>query len=109
MILFKLEWYCCCRCCCWPKILSKLLLSFSLLNAETDLTAGSQIEYVKSVLKIYGKDLNFISFISGDNCNLNKRIANIINVLLVGCASHRYNLAVESFLMKNYENKIKCM
>ncbi|KAF7685150.1 hypothetical protein CDIK_4101 [Cucumispora dikerogammari] len=44
-----------------------ILLSFSILNDETVLTAESHVEYVKSVLKIYGKDLIFISFISGDN------------------------------------------
>ncbi|KAE9033055.1 hypothetical protein PR001_g10333 [Phytophthora rubi] len=37
-------------------------------------------------------------FLVGDNCAVNKRMANLIGVPLVGCASHRLNLAVRDYL-----------
>ncbi|ETN16032.1 hypothetical protein PPTG_06264 [Phytophthora nicotianae INRA-310] len=37
-------------------------------------------------------------FVVGDNCAVNKRLAHLMGVPLVGCASHRLNLAVRRFL-----------
>ncbi|ETL33178.1 hypothetical protein L916_14313 [Phytophthora nicotianae] len=37
-------------------------------------------------------------FLVGDNCSVNKRLADIMGVPLVGCASHRLNLAVRDYL-----------
>ncbi len=46
--------------------------------------------------------------ITGDNCNLNKAMANISGVPLIGCIFHRFNLAVEKYLHPhtNIINKI---
>ena len=47
--------------------------------------------------------MNFNLFIIGENCSLMKAVANKIGVPLFGCASHRFNLAVQSYLDLNYE------
>ncbi|ETP46085.1 hypothetical protein F442_07622 [Phytophthora nicotianae P10297] len=45
-------------------------------------------------------------FVVGDNCAVNKRLAHLMGVPLVGCASHRLNLAVRRFL-KPYEEDLE--
>ncbi|ETM03566.1 hypothetical protein L917_00239 [Phytophthora nicotianae] len=39
-----------------------------------------------------------LSFLIGDNCATNQAIATLLNVPLIGCASHRFNLAVNAYL-----------
>ena len=46
----------------------------------------------------YGRALDDCLFVVGDNCATNKRIATLMGVPLVGCASHRLNLAVQQVL-----------
>ncbi len=73
---------------------------------EEDLSATSHIEFIKDIISIHRKSFNFILFIVGDNRNLMKAIANLLDVPLIGCASHRFNLAVEEYLNENFENEI---
>ncbi|KAE8908969.1 hypothetical protein PF010_g7444 [Phytophthora fragariae] len=40
-----------------------------------------------------------MSVFGGDNCAVNNRLAHLLAVPLVGCASHRLNLAVRGFLV----------
>lgn len=62
------------------------------MNAEGHLTAISRF------LPFFGKSISGIKFLVGDNCALNKRLANLLGVPLVGCSSHRLNLAVRAYL-----------
>ncbi|ETM98665.1 hypothetical protein PPTG_19362 [Phytophthora nicotianae INRA-310] len=39
-----------------------------------------------------------VAFLVADNCSINKRIATLLDLPLVRCASHRYNLAVNRSL-----------
>lgn len=70
----------------------------ALSNLEDGQTADAHIEYVVSVLAIYGKDLANVKFLIGDNCSTNQSMATKLGVPLVGCASHRFNLAVIRFI-----------
>ncbi|ETL36846.1 hypothetical protein F441_11590, partial [Phytophthora nicotianae CJ01A1] len=54
---------------------------------------------IERFLPFFGKTINGCKFLVGDNCAVNKRLANLMNVPLVGCASHRLNLAVREFLV----------
>ncbi|KAG6611757.1 RWD domain-containing protein 3 [Phytophthora cinnamomi] len=45
--------------------------------------------------------VDMIQFIVADNCNTNRSIATKLGVPLVGCASHRFNLAVKKFLTEH--------
>ncbi|ETO76292.1 hypothetical protein F444_08282 [Phytophthora nicotianae P1976] len=62
------------------------------LNAESHLTA------IKRFLPFFGKSVSGCLFLVGDNCAVNKRVSDLLGVPLVGCSSHRLNLAVRDFL-----------
>jgi hypothetical protein len=70
------------------------LLSCSPMFTVGDFSAHSHREYIEEVLGgSYDKSLSCIEFLSGDNCSTNKALAGLLGVPLVGCASHRLNLA----------------
>ncbi|RLN52051.1 hypothetical protein BBJ28_00021775 [Nothophytophthora sp. Chile5] len=73
------------------------LLSLSPLD-EGSQDVEVHIEMFKCVLALYNKDIAMVAFLVGDNCSINQRIATLLELPLVGCASHRYNLAVNRFL-----------
>ncbi|RLN32399.1 hypothetical protein BBJ28_00018242 [Nothophytophthora sp. Chile5] len=70
----------------------------SLSHAEHGQTADAHIEMIDSVLNVYTKDTGMVLFVTGDNCATNQAIATRLGVPLVGCASHRFNLAVCRYL-----------
>jgi len=37
-------------------------------------------------------------FFCGDNCRVNIKLSNDTDIPLIGCASHRFNLAVQEYL-----------
>jgi hypothetical protein len=39
----------------------------------------------------------------GDNCGTNQKISNDTKIPLIGCASHRFNLAINTWLENNAE------
>ncbi|KAG3128319.1 hypothetical protein PI126_g21456 [Phytophthora idaei] len=53
---------------------------------------------IDAVLEFYNKDSAMITFIVADNCATNQAIATRLGVPLIGCASHRFNLAVCRYL-----------
>ena len=78
-----------------------VLLSFSpLLEDAFDFTAESHKSYLEYVLKLFNKSCANVVCLVGDNCSTNKRLAELMGVPLVGCASHRFNLACQRFLDK---------
>ena len=74
------------------------LLGFSPLLDETRLNADNHVELITFVLGVYGKEISNVVFLVGDNENLNPRIASDLGVPLLGCYSHRLNLAVKQFV-----------
>ena len=79
------------------------------------LTAADIFDYIVMVLADYNINVtkdNFntvVEFISADNCATNQSLATLLKVPLVGCFSHRLNLAVQTFigseLCKNKQGK----
>jgi hypothetical protein len=69
------------------------LLAFAPLLDETNLGAESHFEFLSATLELYGRSMQSVLFFVGDNCSTNKALANLADVPLVGCASHRLNLA----------------
>ncbi len=51
-----------------------------------------------SQLRIYKKSVNNVACLIGDNCATNRKIADLMGVPLIGCYSHRLNLAADDFL-----------
>ncbi|KAE9274409.1 hypothetical protein PR003_g29614, partial [Phytophthora rubi] len=60
--------------------------------------ADAHIKLFDGVLNVYNKKLDMVASIVGDNCATNQSVATKLGVPLVGCASHRFNLAVNRFL-----------
>lgn len=46
------------------------------------------------VLTVFGKSVDQVIYLVSDNCPLNKKLARLLDIPLVGCPSHRLNLAV---------------
>ncbi|KAG3246644.1 hypothetical protein PI124_g8646 [Phytophthora idaei] len=77
-------------------ILSQVLLSIS--PAEYGQSAEAYLEMIDAVLELYNKDSAMVMFIVADNCATNQANATRLGVPLIGCASHRFNLAVCRYL-----------
>lgn len=78
-----------------------LLLCFSPLTDEESQSADSHIKYFDFILRLYGKSWLNVSAIIGDNCSTNKSIATKTNTKFIGCASHRFNLAMGLYLKQH--------
>lgn len=63
-------------------------------------TAADIQQNLAQHLALIGKKTQNIDYIVGDNCQVNKRLANNLRVPFVGCASHRLNLAVQQYIQK---------
>lgn len=75
-----------------------VLLAFSPMVSETSFTASDHVEFIEYVLSVYNKNLENVVAITGDNAEVNKSIANLCKMPLIGCASHKFNLAVSAYL-----------
>jgi len=75
-----------------------VLLGFSPLLEETSLGASQHFEYLNFILNLYGKSFNNVVCIIADNCETNKALSRLCKVPMIGCASHRFNLAVTEYL-----------
>lgn len=60
------------------------------------LTAAAHQEFIISTLAHYQRDPDTLTFLVGDNSITNHSLATRCGVPLVGCGSHRLNLAVKS-------------
>jgi len=80
--------------------LQRTLLALSPLDDGSQ-DADAHIELLRNVLAVYNKTVDMVQFIVADNCNTNRSIATKLGVPLVGCASHRFNLAVNTFLTEH--------
>ena len=77
------------------------LLTFSPLENETSFTAADHVDFIKYTLSIYEKNLENVVALIGDNAEVNKSMAKLLGIPLIGCASHKFNLAVSAYLEKD--------
>ena len=56
------------------------------------------IEFITFILGYYGKSLSNVTCIIGDNCSVNKSMSTKLGLPVIGCASHRFNLAVSDII-----------
>jgi hypothetical protein len=78
------------------------LLSFQPPLDEGNFTAQSHYELMESTLNRVNKQPSNVIFLVGDNCNVNKAVADLFGVPLLGCASHRFNLGMQR-MYQQYE------
>lgn len=79
-------------------------LYFSQVLNEQRLDGEDHVTFTNTVLSWIHKDCSGIVSIIRDNCNTNKAICDKLNLPLIGCASHRFNFAVQD-IMKSYQSK----
>ena len=80
------------------------MLGFSPMVSETFFTAADHIELIQYVLNVFNKSLTNVVVIIGDDAEVNKSRANLCGIPLIGCASHKFQLAVSYtiFLVTRY-------
>ena len=82
------------------EVTKQTMLSMKPLLADGvhGMRAVDHIEHLEKVLESYGKTMDNILCLVGDNCSVNKSMARILDVPLIGCASHKFNLAVREWI-----------
>lgn len=81
------------------EIRQTLLSMRPLLTDEViGMTAQDHLHHLAQVMRIYGKTENNIMCFVGDNCNVNKCMAALLKIPLIGCGSHKFNLAVKKWI-----------
>ncbi|OWZ05039.1 hypothetical protein PHMEG_00022946 [Phytophthora megakarya] len=68
-------------------------------------SAEAHVDRISAVLDMYKKEMDMEKFIVGDNCSTNQSISTGLGIPLIGCASHRFNLAINRFL-QDYQTQI---
>ena len=84
---------------------SKEVVAHSLLSMRPlltgdiqGMTATDHLHHLSKTLQTYGKsDANIVCLI-GDNCSVNKCTSRLLKVPLIGCGSHKFNLAVRKWI-----------
>ena len=82
----------------------KVLLGFSPFEDAGDLSANQHAVYLDELLRYYDRDLSDIIYFVADNCSVNKKFSDDQNIPLLGCNSHRLNLAVKRYLGFNHDD-----
>lgn len=87
------------------KIDSKEVAVQTMLSMQPLLTGGIQgmrakdhLEHLLRILQSYGKTCADIICLVGDNCSVNQSMARTLQIPLIGCASHKFNLAVRRWI-----------
>ena len=86
--------------CSSTKRYHRSLLALSPLPNENSMNADEHIQFIEDILDVYGKIMQNFCALGGDNVSVNHSIAVKTGITLVGCASHRLNLAVNDLLSK---------
>ncbi|OWY95047.1 hypothetical protein PHMEG_00035060 [Phytophthora megakarya] len=79
------------------------LLALSLMEERQ--SAEAHVDHISAVLDVYEKEMDMVKFMVGDNCSTYQNIATGLGIPLIGCASHRFNLAINRFL-QDYQPQI---
>ncbi|ETL91008.1 hypothetical protein L917_10403 [Phytophthora nicotianae] len=79
----------------------KYLLCFSTLTDESDMGSDAIIELLDDVLDTYEIHASQLCFYVCDHPSINVALANKTLVPMIGCASHRFNLAVQALMRED--------
>ena len=89
-----------------PDFAQEILFACQPLLKEGNLSANSYQELLNATMILYGKSLANIQFLVGDNCSVNRCLADYFDnsgVPLIGCASHLIHLAVSRIFDRHSE------
>ncbi|KAG2866260.1 hypothetical protein PC113_g3008 [Phytophthora cactorum] len=76
----------------------RVLLAFSPLEDESGLSAQSLSDFIADTLSEFERPWSSVLFVVGDNCSVNQYLGDNGGIRFIGCANHRFNLAVQLFL-----------
>lgn len=82
-----------------------VLLAVSPMENEDSLSSAEHLDFLKYTLSIYGKSIENVVAMVGDNENTNKAFARLAGCPFIGCASHRFNLAMKD-IISEYRDEI---
>ena len=85
---------------------NKVLLSFVPLTDEESFNADAHIAYFEYILELYDKDWSNVAALIGDNCSMNRSFAGKVKCCFIGCESHQFNLAMNTYF-KAYTDFLK--
>ncbi len=88
---------------CVDGVVHTPMLTFTPMPDEGGLSANAHIDLLETCLESFGKPLEVVTFLVGDNCSVNQAMARRMEVPLIGCASHRLNLAVRKYLSQHQQ------
>lgn len=75
-----------------------VLVARSTMENENSLDAHKQYEFMKFVLTLFCKSMDYMVAMAGDNWNKNRAMSRRIGPIFVSCHSHRFNLAVKDII-----------
>lgn len=81
------------------------LLAFAPPIDEESYSAENQAAFITDVLELFGRRRDDVLFLVADNTNVNPATARLLGCSFIGCASHRFNLAVKEYML-TYEEKL---
>ena len=79
----------------------RILLGFSSFESEDSMSADAHIEYITFVLELFNRSISNVVGIVGDNFSVNLSISRKLETGFIGCASHRFNLAVKNLFKED--------
>jgi len=87
------------------EVAKQTMLSMKPLLADgiQGMRAADHLEHLSRILETYGKTCDNILCLVGNNCSVNQSMARLLNVPLIGCASHKFNLAVRRWIDSQVE------
>ena len=74
------------------------MLACAPLLQETDLSANQYKFFVEETLQVFDRDESNVVCFVGDNCAVNMKLSTITDIPIIGCNSHKLNLAIEAWI-----------
>ena len=71
-----------------------------LAEGVKTMTSADRVCHITKTLTHYGKTVDNIVCLAGDNCPVNQSMARILGVPLMGCGLHKFNLAIKNWVME---------
>jgi len=77
-----------------------------LVGEVAGMTARDHLVHLSQVMRLYGKTEDNVMCLIGDNCSVNRSLANLMKVPLVGCGAHKFNLAIRKWISNQPQVRI---
>lgn len=77
----------------------ELMLACAPLHCKENMSSVNHEYFLHHTLDVYSKTLDYMGcFLIGNKCPVNQEISSITGLPVIGCCSHKFNLAVERWI-----------